>query len=119
MSAVANSKAGTKEGEDSEDDDGAADEDEGDDATSFIAVGSAIRREEPGPTKAETDGRELVKVLQKGIASLGEQEQASEAQLKALFDSSSEAGAKKQRKLLAKQESLNSTRASLNSTRAS
>jgi len=112
-SAVANSKAGTKEGEDSEDDDGAADEDEGDDATSFIAVGSAIRREEPGPTKAETDGRELVKVLQKGIASLGEQEQASEAQLKALFDSSSEAGAKKQRKLLAKQESLNSTRASL------
>jgi len=113
-SAVANSKAGTKEGEDAEDDDGAADEDEGDDATSFLAVGSAIhRREEPGPTKAETDARELVKVLQKGIASLGEQEQASEAQLKALFDSSSEAGAKKQRKLLAKQESLNSTRASL------
>jgi len=113
---VSNTKAAAnKEGEE-EEDDGAADEDEGDDATSLLALGANKRREEPpAQTKAEASGdaRELIKVLQKGVTSLGEQERASEAQLKALFDSSFQAGAKKQHKLVAKQESLNATRASL------
>jgi len=115
--AVSNTKAAAKDG-DKDDDDDAADEDEGDAAASLLAVGKAKRRQEPlqqAATNAEAgdNARELIKVLQKGVASLGEQERASETQLKALFDSSFQAGARRQRKLLAKQESLNSTRASL------
>lgn len=97
------------------DQDNEDDRDEEDDqAPALIMVAKKrVRMRAVTTPQAESDARELIKVLQKSVSALSNQEHASEAQLKKLFLRSFQAGAKRRQMLVKEQKTLNGTRASL------
>lgn len=105
---------GAAEADKDTDEDGVDDEDGDDDEkpTSLLVIGEERRVEAVGNvTPEEAESRSMIKVLKQSVSQLSAQEQASEAQLKALFTRSFKAGKQRHQSLVATQQALNTSRA--------
>eukprot|EP00446_Apocalathium_sp_SHHI-4_P043221 CAMPEP_0177329028 /NCGR_PEP_ID=MMETSP0368-20130122/19752_1 /TAXON_ID=447022 ORGANISM="Scrippsiella hangoei-like, Strain SHHI-4" /NCGR_SAMPLE_ID=MMETSP0368 /ASSEMBLY_ACC=CAM_ASM_000363 /LENGTH=492 /DNA_ID=CAMNT_0018789223 /DNA_START=85 /DNA_END=1560 /DNA_ORIENTATION=+ len=103
---VKRAEANNEEDEAEEDDD-SEDDSEG---ASLLAIASEVHQE---PSVDVQDPRSILLTLERGVADLQKQEQASEGQLKQMFFKDFQVGAKRHAALVAQQQGLNSTRDSL------